>query len=249
MLDTLTAPAAALPVVPRVRTGSQTDAKRLRARLQQVLAGAVRVNETLELLVETAREHAIYLMLQGPDGRYFDTWEAFCVAPVPYGLGIPAAALHAVILERTDPQARARRALTAAPVRLLPTGGQPGHAPTRRPKGADMALPYPKPRRAVNGGDYWLARLRRDHPELLRKVATGALPSIMAAAVEAGLVQRRLTVVGNPMAMARAIVCEFSEAEQAQILALLQHPERITPPPGKHGASWKRYQARRQARG
>ena len=162
--------APAVVVVPHVRAGSYSDAKLLRARLQQVLSGLTPASETLELLVESARQHAIHLMLRGPDGRYFATWEAFCCAPLPYGLGVPAEAIAAeaiaaVIAERTDPRARAR-AVLEGPL-LLQTRSAPQKGRTAcagAGDGVHLAAPQARPPRPPGAGGLRRADLSRRRP-------------------------------------------------------------------------------------
>jgi len=234
-----TAVAATVPVVPHVRAGSVTDAKLLRARLQQLLAGLERADETVAVLAATAQEKRIYLVLEDPQGRYFTDWTSFCTAPVPWGLGLDVRVVDALVQEYRDPRRRARLVLEA-PLLLRYRGGQLGHAPTR-----GAAAPTPdaarKGKRTVNGTDYVLQRLKRDFPELLQQVADGTLPSIRAAAEQAGLHRRMLRVLDTPMALARLIVTTFDAAGQGEILDLVQHPEKITAPPGRNSAAWKRY--------
>jgi hypothetical protein len=225
--------AASLPVAPHIRAGSVADAKALRARLQQVLAATERAEETLAVLAATAQEKKIYLVLEDERGRYFPDWTAFCTARAPWGLGLAAAVVARLVEEHRDPRRRARLVLEA-PLLLRARGGVPGHAPTRAPEA-------PPKRRRLNGADYLAQRLKRDFPELLEQVATGALPSIAAAAEQAGLKQRKLRVLANPMAVARLIVATFDAAGQREVVDLIEHPERITAPPGANSTAWKRY--------
>ncbi len=213
MLSTPPAVAPAVVVVPHVRAGSHADAKLLRSRLQQVLAGVSRASETLELLVESARQHAIHLMLRGPDGRYFATWEAFCCAPLPYGLGVPAEAIAAeaiaaVIAERTDPRARAR-AVLEGPL-LLQTRSAP-----RKGRAAAPA----------RGMEYTLQRLKRDRPDLLERVASGEL-TVQAAAELAGHRPPLAGVLVEPQSIARLIVSRLEPQQQEEVIRLVQHPGR-----------------------
>jgi hypothetical protein len=192
-----------------------------------------RADETLAVLAATAQEKRIFLVLEDERGRYFETWTDFCVAPVPWGLGLDQAMVARLVEEHRDPRRRARLVLEA-PLLLRARGGVPGHASTRSP-GA------PSRRGRLNGADYLLQRLKRDFPELLERVADGTLPSIAAAAEQAGLKQRKLRVLANPMAVARLIVTTFDPSAQREVVDLVEHPERITAPPGANSAAWKRY--------
>jgi len=234
--------AAPVPDVPQVRAGSHFDAKQLRSRIQQLLAGMERADDQLRLLCETARDRKIFLMLEGPSGAYFRDWTEFVSAPLPWGLGMRPDLIEQLVKEHRDPTRRARLVLEA-PLQLRYRGGQLGHASTRGPAAPapDAARKGSRSKRAINGTDYLLQRLKRDFPELLQQVADGTLPSIRVAAEQAGIHRRLLSVLDTPMAFARAIVCHFDPAGQREIVDLVTHPERITAPPGKHSTAWKAY--------
>jgi hypothetical protein len=234
------APAVPLPVSP-VRAGSHYDAKRLRALIQEALRASDRLDDRVRVLCQTAREKAIYKMLQDPTGAYFASWSDFCTAPAPWGLGLHEGLLAEVAREQTDPKRRARLVLER-PLLLRHRGGQSGHLPTRPQAGQDLGRP-PAKRRPISGADYQLQRLKRDFPELLQQVADGTLPSIAAAAARAGLHRPKLRVLANPMAVARLVVVTFDAAGQREIVDLILDPRRITAPPGAHSAAWKAYHA------
>lgn len=220
---------------PPVRAGSRPDAKALRARLQALLQGLERADEVLLRLIDQAQANHIYLVLEDERGEFFPDWTAFATSPQPWGLGISEALVAELAREHVDPKRRARLVMNA-PVVLRYQG-------LRHP-GPDRPPPTP-PNHRGNPGDYWLARLRRDHPELLEQVADGRLPSIAAAARLAGLVQPRVNVILTPMNVARLIVCHLDPDGQAELVDLVAHPERITAPAGHHSPAWKAYTARR----
>ena len=228
-----TVPAAPVPV-PTVRVGSHIDAKALRSKIQQLLAGIDRADEQVRLLCQTARERRIYLLLQGPDGTYFPDWSSFCVAPVPWGLGLDPGMLAELAKEQADPKRRARLALEA-PLALGRQGVNQNHRSRQNRQGAKPTRPR------LHGGEYVLQRLKRDFPHLLAKVATGELPNIKAAALAAGLARPMLTCRADPMAVARMVVSKFDLLERQEIVHLLTHPERITGPQGRDSAAWKHY--------
>jgi hypothetical protein len=240
MLDTSPRVGLAAGEVPPVRAGNVCDAKALRHRLQQLLAGLERADETLLRLVAQAQANRIHMVLEDEHGKFFRDWTSFATAPVPWGLGLSPALVEELAREHRDPARRARLVMDA-PLVLRYRGGQPGHLPTRAPGGAPLDRPRTPRRRVLNGTDYVLQRLKRDHPALLRQVAEGAL-SVPQAAERAGLHRRMLRVWDSPMAFARAIVTTFDPPRQREVVDLVQHPERITAPPGANNAAWKRYQ-------
>jgi len=58
----------------------------------------------------------------------------------------------------------------------------------------------------------------------------------------AGIIAPKVTVTLTPMAVARAVVKHLTPAERAEVVDLLQHPERITDPQSRR-ASWARRRA------
>lgn len=233
-LPTLPPPTPALPVPP-VRVGSRFDAKQLRARIQEALRGAELLDDRVRLMCTVARERAIYKLLEDGRGKYFASWSDFCCAPQPWGLGLDPGMLAELAREQADPRRRARLALEG-PLAMRKRGGQPGHASTQG--GPARAR---KPR--LYGGDYVLQRLRRDFPHLLARVATGELPNIKAAALEAGLTRPMLTCRYEPVAVARMVVTRFDPAQRREIAELVTRPETIPAPRNQRSAAWRRFQA------
>jgi hypothetical protein len=228
--------AAPVPQGPDVRPGSFVDAKRLRARLQQLLQALDRADETIRVLCQQARDRRVYLLLEGPDGRYFRDWTAFVTAPVPWGLGVDGGLVDALVKERRDPQRRARLVLER-PDGLQDRAAPPGKKP-RRPRGS---------RPAVRGTEYDLFRLKRDHPEILQQLADGEIRSIREAAELAGLRPPLVTVLVDPMNLARLIVTRLDDAGQREVIRLVQHPREITAPGGGGSRHWEAFRERTTA--
>jgi hypothetical protein len=240
------------PGLPRVRPGSVSDAKALRSQLLRLVGDVYRGGQVLDLLVAQARAKAIYLVLDGPDGAPFESWEAFCTAARPWGLGLPAALLDAVVAEARDIRALARRVLLG-PVLLAPHGltraaqarergltGETDETGETTPALGHAPLVDPRTGKVRKGAStiYLLHRLRRDRPDVLLRVAEGALTLTVARKL-AGIVSRQVTVTANPEAFARAITAHLSESERAELLVLLRHPERI-PPAASRRYAWQR---------
>ncbi len=218
----------AVPVPPaRVRVGSHVDAKAMRSRIQQLLAGIDRADEQVRVLCQAARAAKIYMVLEDQRGKYFTSWSDFCVAPVPWGLGLDEGVLAEVAKEQADPKRQARRVLEG-PL-LLQTRAAPR-------KGRATRVP-------ARGLEYSLQRLKRDRPDLLTKVATGEL-TIQAAAEQAGHRPPMAGVLVEPMSLARLVVSRLDEAQQRELLHLVQHPAEITDPGHGTNAYWEAYLAR-----
>lgn len=221
------APAAPVPDVPNVRPGSTWDAKLLRGRIQTLLAEMDRAGDHLGALLETARDKHIYRMLESPTGGYFPDWTAFVTAPQPWGLGMDAALLEALVKEGRDPHRRARLVLEGPPLLETRSAPRKGRAPAPR----------------VRGTEYSLQRLKRDRPELLERVAAGEL-TIQAAAEQAGHRPALTGVLVEPQSLARLIVSRLDAAQQRELLDLVAHPEKITDPGHGTNAYWDAYRER-----
>jgi hypothetical protein len=224
---------APLPERPRIRVGSNYDAKVLRSKIQALLAGVERAGDVLAALLDQARAKAIHLMLEAPGGGYFTDFTEFALCPAPHGLGMAPALIEVLGQERVDPRRRARVALESS-ASLRPRGGQPGRPPRR-----------PTP---TSSTEYALLRLKRDHPGLLQQVADGTLPSIDAAAKLAGLRRPKVHVFLEPMSVARLIVTRLDDAQQREVVDLVRCPERITAPAGGRCPHWDAYLARQERR-
>jgi hypothetical protein len=224
MLDRATptpTPRPGVPLLGRVRAGSVTDAKALRARLQQLLQGLERGGLYLDALVGQARHKAIWLVLERPGGGYFGSWEEFCTGPAPHGLGISAEAVDLIIKERSDPRAQARRVLREdAPGRLRL--GRQSHRRTADPASAGTKGPKPG-----NGKDYLLARLARDHRPVLEALERGEYPSVVAAAVAAGFYTPTIQLRPTPESYARSILQHLDAGQIRALIGYLERPETL----------------------
>lgn len=91
-------------------------------------------------------------------------------------------------------------------------GGKPG--PGRGHKTGSNITRLPR----GTGETYTLARLRRDRPDLAKRVAAGEL-SANAAAIEAGFRRRSITLALDPAHFSAAIRKHFTAEQRAAIIA------------------------------
>ena len=73
--------------------------------------------------------------------------------------------------------------------------------------------------------DYLTARLARDHPGILERMKAGEFKSVRAAALEAGIVKRRISVPLDPTGAAGVIWRHFSREEVEELVRQLQRAE------------------------
>ena len=93
----------------------------------------------------------------------------------------------------------------------------------------------PKPESPIKGGngvDYLVARLKRDHPELLEEIGQGKrFPSVRAAALEAGIIKPSMQLsVTTPEKLADDLRKRLPEEFWAPFVAVVQ-PEAVQPKP------------------
>jgi len=187
--------------------GTRPWATAVRWRAHNALKDERSKAKHLAVLLGLLREHKGHAVLNGADGEPFASFEDFCQAPMPFGLGYDIAAIERIIEERKSAEARAERARPlAAPGEIGNGRGRGEHAtPTRR--GTDP--------------DYLTARIARDRPDILERMKAGEYRSVRAAARDAGLVKERWAAPTDPVALARAIRRRLAPAEFAQFAALV----------------------------
>ena len=140
-----------------------------------------------------------------PPDQPYGSLDAMCRAEV----GMP---LRAVRKQITDASERAR-ALTGKTVRKR---GRPSLASTENANSISIA----DDRRYGTSADYLTRRIARDRPDILGRMAAGEFPSARAAALEAGIVHRTVTVRLDPAAAAR-ILRKHMTPDQLSTLARL----------------------------
>jgi hypothetical protein len=107
-------------------------------------------------------------------GEHFLEWKEYVETPEPDGLGIPIESVQTILEIVKDD------ALIGEVLNLRPKEGRP---PKGEEKGSNRTI-----KRGENS-EYWLARLKRDHPEIREAYDKGEYPSVRAAAIEAGIVK------------------------------------------------------------
>jgi len=172
---------------------------RMGAALNDERSSAKQLRRWIDLL----SEYKGYRALEDQAGVAFTSFEEFCRAPMPYGLGYDVDAINAVIDERKSVQARAQ-----SPKALTSHGGdrrsdKQSHNVTLKSRG--------------NSADYLIAVLSRDHPDILKRLQDGEFKSARAAAIAAGIVASSPSFSRDPLKLAATIAKHYT-ADEAKVL-------------------------------
>lgn len=179
--------------------GSRSWAIAVRNKAQSFLYDERSNARYLKGMIDLLAEHHGYRSLDDQDGSRFPSFEAFCRARPPFGLGYDLDALNTIIEERKSAQARAQ-----APKPLAAHGGI-GQGRNR----VDVINSN-----GGTGADYLTARIARDHPAILERMRAGEFSSVRAAAREAGIVKPRVSVaVDDPDKVSAFLAKHFDTTE------------------------------------
>jgi hypothetical protein len=196
-------------------------AARVRDALQEAIRHRERANRALPALLDTALRHRVWERLLDAYGAPFSSWRAFCLAPRPFGLGIDGRMVQALLDEATNPRLRARELARGAKP-LLPHGVK-----RRQATEATTARVAPGTSAA-----YLVAKLKRDAPEYVNRLAAGEFPSAHAAAVAAGIATPTFTLRLEPVCIARQLIKRLSPADVRRVVELVTNQEWLTGPDG-----------------
>lgn len=199
--------------------------------------------EHLDVMLTLFREHKGWQQLADRRGRPFASYEVFCVAPRPHGLGYRTEDIDRIIGERRDREARSR-AVEAEPIekhggaregagrraaeassRAESIEGLPLFAAKKAP--APRAKNQPVVNRLIYGStnaDYLTARIARDRPDILQRMKAGEFPSVRKAAIEAGIVKPTIAVQLDPEAAGRILARHFKgDALERLLMAIAKY--------------------------
>ncbi len=160
---------------PSAPPGSKAWATWIHTELHCVLAETKGKSDHIKSLVDLMVQHKGYRHLCDGSGRAFKTYEEFCTAPHPYGLGYRPEDIDRVIGERAHAE-RAAKTLEAARENQEPLNGKAG-----RPKGNDSKSTKGNHSRGGNNTAYRVQRLRRDAPAIAARLDAGEFKSVAAA--------------------------------------------------------------------
>jgi len=158
-------------------------------------------------------QHKGFLALSNADGEQFQTFESFCRAPMPHGLGYDIGAVNAIIDERKTAEARAQEPKFIA----LDRGP---HTDSERESNPDDI------RNSGYGtsAEYLTARIARDHPDVLSRMRSGEFKSVRQAALSVGIVRPRASVyVDDPDKVSEFLAKHFEIDDIKRIADLAVH--------------------------
>lgn len=157
--------------------GSREWAVAVRREIQTALEDVNKDAEYLEDMACAMRKFEGWKQLAGRDGLPFSSYEGFCVAPRPEGLGYRAIDIDRIVDERKARSVQ-ERALRAKPLALhggVGRGRDRGYIITSKQRGTDP--------------DYLTARIARDRPDILERMKAGEFKSVREAAIAAGIIK------------------------------------------------------------
>ncbi len=213
--------------------GSRDWAIAVRLELQGTLHDMKADASHLDAMYRLMLTHKGYEQLTDEQGRPFADFTAFCLARLPYGLGMPPAMIDRLIEDRKTAQASAY----GATPQLTLEQAMRGNKNAVKDKEVPGATPPPPTigdildgrnsgvnhttvsERGSGNAKYGTARIARDHPAILERMQAGEFPSVHAAAKEAGIAKRRVSVPCDPIGAARILSRHF---DRDQIRALIE---------------------------
>jgi len=155
--------------------GTEPWATAMRLRIQNKLKERDDAEESLESARDAFIKHEGWRQLRDRRGRRFATWEQFCSAPKPFGLGTTAETIEAEVQERNR-------------------GGQPGNRNAAKDKPKNEVDNVNFVSKGGNSAIYLCQRLKRKKQfRLLARVQSGELTAHAAARL-AGIVKTKTHV-------------------------------------------------------
>ena len=159
--------------------GSRPWAVAVRREIQSGLKNVKSKADYLESMVTKFEKHHGYKQLNDWDGNPFVSYEYFCLAKYPYGLGYSKNHIDQIVHER-----RSAQALAANPeVKELGEHRRPTKEEEEN-KGDNVTFTE-----RGNSSSYLVRRLKRDAPEIAEGLANGEYPSARRAAIVAGIIR------------------------------------------------------------
>lgn len=151
------------------------------------------------------------------------TWERFCREVLGYDAGYVEKIREGLaVLERdgikgaTIGQALSAQRHAERPKNLLSDRG-----PATSEEKSNHYNIINRPMRQGDSADYLTARIARDRPDILERMKAGEYKSVRAAALDAGIVQPRISIPTDVDGAARALARKFTVEDLHRLVELL----------------------------
>lgn len=156
--------------------GSRSWSIAVRDEMRMALDKAAFDSRQFETYQRLFVEHRGWESLTDKKNHRFLSYEAFCLADSPHGLGYDLDAINRIVAERKSAEALAAKA--------EPLNGHGGDRSEPKGQGNNVTLPT-----RGNRSEYLTARIARDRPDILERMKGGEFKSVRKAAIEAGIVK------------------------------------------------------------
>lgn len=194
--------------------GSRDWAVAVRQKLASCLHDAEFSSEQARVWFDAMRRHEGWKQLEARGGRRFISFEEFCIAKQPQGLGYEVEAIEQIIRERKQAEARAK-AIDDKTVNS-------GSGPLTKEERDNDDIVINRRTGLGNSADYLTARIKRDHPEVFERMKAGEFSSVRQAALEAGIVRKVFQCPLDPERAAAAILKRFSGDDLRRLLRAME---------------------------
>lgn len=162
--------------------GSHEWAVAMRIGLQGALKDHEVSVKDVQWRIDALKEHSGHERLVDKHGKPFKSFADFCKTPSPWGLGYDERIIIAIQQEAN--RERSIQEIIDETRPLLDVG-----PPTLQEVDIVGQSNNKSPAERGSCRDYWVARMKRDRPDLIERLEEGEFPSVRAAAIEAGIVK------------------------------------------------------------
>lgn len=211
---------------PDAPVGSRDWVQACNMRAQEDVSDAKTRVTKMRISLLTLQRPEYLEQLRDRNGRPFVTFDAYCNAPQPWGLGFPAEVAHAVIEEK-DGDRRIGALVTEHQERMAKA--TPPKSPTQAGAMGGRGNKAPSDAKHLSHGetsDYIASRIKRDRPDIAEAVERGEYSSMRQAGIAAGFVKpRKAVTLGDPVRLASRIMQEgddYARAVRAGLEQLLE---------------------------
>jgi hypothetical protein len=196
--------------------GSHPWCVAVREEARAALQSAKHTREQVVIWVEGLQEDGHFRVLADAKGNHFLTWEGLCECPPPYGFGMTAQAVQALIDSKPLAQRLAAPEAEGGEPPLAEHGTNQHSQNSGHEEGGSNTTSSARDR----GVPYLVRRLKRDAPAVAEALAQGKYKSARAAGIAAGIVK-----VPTRLEKVERCILALSPEERAELNRWLEaHP-------------------------